>query len=162
MELIRELIDDLPTLSQLGHATVRMLTAALLGGLIGLQREFVGTAAGLRTHMLVSLGSAFFVIVAVDIGMPVADLSRVIQGVATGIGFIGAGTILKLSREHEIRGLTTAASLWVTAALGVAVGLGRIGIAVAGTVLTWIVLAVFGYLSHRIGPRRPHDTESDV
>jgi putative Mg2+ transporter-C (MgtC) family protein len=81
--------------------------------------------------------------------MPMDGLSRVIQGIVTGIGFIGAGSILKISEERNIQGLTTAAGIWMTAAIGVAVGLGSLGIALLGAVLTLIILAVFGALESR-------------
>src|SRR6188474_2617261 len=86
---------DLPGIAEVTQIVLRMLLAALLGGLVGFQRERIGKSAGLRTHMLVSLGSAFFVMIPYQAGMPIADLSRVIQGVVTGVGFLGAGTILK-------------------------------------------------------------------
>ncbi len=85
---------------------------------IGWERERIGKPAGLRTHMLMSLGSARFVLRAAEAGMAIADLSRVIQGLAAGIGFIGGGAILKLPDEHQIDGLTTAAGIWLTAAVG--------------------------------------------
>ena len=102
---------ELADLSQLFHVVVRLGMAALLGGILGMEREKVGKAAGLRTHMLVALGAALFTVSAVDAGMNAADLSRVFQGIAAGIGFIGAGAILKLTHEKEIKGLTTAATL---------------------------------------------------
>lgn len=83
--------------------------------------------------------------------MNLDGLSRVIQGLATGIGFIGGGAILKLSEDREIQGLTTAAGIWMTAAMGVAVGLGRIGMAVLSALLTWFILAAVGKIEHRIG-----------
>jgi putative Mg2+ transporter-C (MgtC) family protein len=85
--------------------------------------------------------------------MTSADLSRVIQGLATGIGFIGGGAILKLSQERDIRGLTSAAGIWMTAAMGVAVGLGRIGMALLSALLTWFILTVVGKIEHRIEHR---------
>jgi putative Mg2+ transporter-C (MgtC) family protein len=94
--------------------------------------------------MLVCLGTAVVVLACQGIGMDMDGLSRVIQGIVTGIGFIGAGTILKLTDRREIQGLTTAAGLWMTAAIGVAVGLGALGIAVIATVLTVIVLSLQG------------------
>src|SRR5262245_11033445 len=100
---------DLPGIAEVTQVVVRLLLAALLGGLLGWQRELVGKAAGLRTHMLVALGSAFFVLIPSQAGMPLGDLSRVLQGVITGIGFLGAGAILKLSEQQQIHGLTTAA-----------------------------------------------------
>jgi putative Mg2+ transporter-C (MgtC) family protein len=86
---------DIPGIAEVTQIVVRLLLAALLGGLLGLQRELVGKAAGIRTHMLVALGSAFFVLIPDQAGMPLVDLSRVIQGVVTGIGFLGAGAILR-------------------------------------------------------------------
>src|SRR5262249_41484818 len=86
-------------------------------------------------------------------GMTSADVSRVIQGLATGIGFIGGGAILKLSQERDIRGLTSAAGIWMTAAMGVAVGLGRIGMALLSAVVTWFILAVVGKIEHRMDRR---------
>jgi putative Mg2+ transporter-C (MgtC) family protein len=129
---------------------IRLLVAMLLGGIVGVQREWTGKPAGLRTHMLVALGAALFVLAPVESGMTSADLSRVIQGLATGIGFIGGGAILKLSRERDIRGLTSAAGIWMTAAMGVAAGLGRIGMALLSALLTWFILAVIGKVEHRI------------
>jgi len=104
--------------------------------------------------MLVSLGAALFVLAPVEAGMTSDDLSRVIQGLATGIGFIGGGAILKLSEEREIKGLTTAAGIWMTAAMGVAAGLGRIGLALLSALLTWFILAIIGMAEHRMGARR--------
>jgi len=132
---------DLPGVAEVTQIVLRMLLAALLGGLVGFQRERVGKAAGLRTHMLVSLGSAFFVMIPYQAGMPIADLSRVIQGVVTGVGFLGAGTILKREKDEQIEGLTTAAGLWLTAAVGSAAGMGREASAVLGTVLALLILA---------------------
>jgi putative Mg2+ transporter-C (MgtC) family protein len=129
---------------------IRLLVAMLLGAIVGIQREQTGKPAGLRTHMLVALGAALFVLASVEFGMTSADLSRVIQGLATGIGFIGGGAILKLSAEREIQGLTTAAGIWMTAAIGVAVGLGRIVLALLSVLLTWFILAVVGKIEHRI------------
>jgi putative Mg2+ transporter-C (MgtC) family protein len=121
---------------------VRILTATIAGAIVGFERERTGKAAGLRTHMLVALSSAIFVLGPLEAGMLEADVSRVVQGVAAGIGFLGAGTILKLTGEGQVRGLTTAAGIWLTAALGVAAGLGRLGLALMCAVLAWIILAV--------------------
>jgi putative Mg2+ transporter-C (MgtC) family protein len=139
---------DVPGVRELTQLLLRLGLAAGLGGLLGFQREVVGRAAGLRTHMLVALGSAFFIVLPVQAGMDLTDLSRVLQGLTTGIGFLGAGTILK--REGQIEGLTTAASLWLTAAVGIAAGMGREMSAVLGTVLAFLILAVVP----RLGPKR--------
>ena len=151
---LKELTDGLPDQAQFTRVLIRLLAAALLGAVVGFQRERVGKPAGLRTHMLVSLGAALFVITCLEFGMSSADLSRVIQGLATGIGFIGGGAILKLSEEREITGLTTAAGIWLTAAIGVAAGLGRIGSAVLSVLLTWIILALLVQIEFRIEKRK--------
>lgn len=152
---IAELTAGLPTAEQFAHVVVRLLAAAFLGGIVGYERERAGQPAGLRTHMLVALGAALFVIVGDEFGMDSADLSRVIQGIATGIGFIGGGAILKLAAEQEIKGLTTAAGIWMTAAVGVAAGLGRWGSAAVGVLLTWIILSlVFRFEKRAIKPKR--------
>lgn len=121
---LEELTAGLPDWAHFERVIIRLVAATLLGAIIGLQRERAGKAAGLRTHMLVAMGSALFVLGGAAAGMSMSDLSRVIQGLATGIGFIGAGAILKLHEKREIEGLTTAAGIWMTAATGVAVGLG--------------------------------------
>jgi len=143
MEILwQELTGGLHGSEQLERVLLRLVAALLLGALIGLQRESTGKPAGLRTHMLVCLGTTLFVSCCSVVGMPLDALSRVIQGIATGIGFIGAGSILKLSAEHAIKGLTTAASVWMTAAIGVTVGLGALGIALIATTLTLIILSL--------------------
>lgn len=133
---------DLGDVEGITRITVRMLVAVLLGGLLGYERETAGAAAGLRTHMLVSLGSALFVLIPLQAGMKIEDLSRVLQGVTAGIGFLGAGAILKLKDENDIKGLTTAASVWLTAAIGVAAGMGREATAVLSTVFALVILAI--------------------
>ena len=145
MEILwHELTAGMADRGHLAIVLIRTITAVLLGGIVGMQREKVGKPAGLRTHMMVSLGTAVVVLGCSGVGMDMDGLSRVIQGIVTGIGFVGAGTILKLTDEKEIQGLTTATGLWMTAAIGVAVGLGALGIAVIATVLTVIVLSLQG------------------
>jgi putative Mg2+ transporter-C (MgtC) family protein len=131
-----------PGLEDAVTMTLRLLVAATAGGLLGAERESVGKAAGLRTHMLVAMASALFVI-AVGAGDVEGDVSRVIQGIAAGIGFIGAGTILKQTEHERVTGLTTAASVWLTAAIGVAAGVGTIWLVVVATLFAWIVLNIF-------------------
>lgn len=124
--------------------TGRLVCAILLGGAIGLDRQKKGKAAGLRTHMLVSLGSALFVMVPLLTASSSDALSRSIQGVATGVGFLGAGEIIQQSQEAgktEIKGLTTAASIWVTAALGILAGCGLWQVSMIGMGLSLVVLA---------------------
>ena len=151
--ILEELTAGLPDSRQIARVAIRLLVAMLLGGIVGIQRERTGKPAGVRTHMLVAMGAALFVLAPVEAGMTSADLSRVIQGLATGIGFIGGGAILKLSQERDIRGLTSAAGIWMTAAMGVAVGLGRIGMALLSALLTWFILTVVGKIEHRIEHR---------
>src|SRR5918999_3822282 len=137
----QELTSGLPDARQLVQVLIRLVAATLLGAVVGLQRERAGKPAGLRTHMLVTLGTAVFVLACAGVGMSLEGLWRVIQGVVTGIGFIGAGSILKLSEERDIQGLTTAAGIWMTAAIGVAVGLGSLGVAMLSTVFAIFVLS---------------------
>ena len=151
MELLwQELTYGLKDRGHLAIVVLRVFTAILLGGIVGMERERAGKPAGLRTHMLVSLGTAVVVLACSGAAMSMEGLSRVIQGIVTGIGFIGAGSILKLDEERRIEGLTTAAGLWMTAAVGVAVGLGALGVAVIGTIVTLIVLALEGVIERRI------------
>jgi putative Mg2+ transporter-C (MgtC) family protein len=140
--LLDELANGLPGADTLARVIVRLVVAALLGAVVGIQRERVGKPAGLRTHMLVSLGAALFVLACIQSGMAPNELSRVIQGLATGIGFLGGGAILKISAEREISGLTTAAGIWLTAGVGVAAGLGHWGLAATAALLTWLILAL--------------------
>ena len=152
--LLEELVAGLPDPAQAVRVLVRLVAAALFGAIIGFQRERAGKPAGLRTHMLVALGAALFVIAAIEWGMEQDDLSRVIQGIATGIGFIGGGAILVLHDAREITGLTTAAGIWRTAAAGVAAGMGRWGAAALAVALTWIILAVLVRVEAGIERRR--------
>jgi putative Mg2+ transporter-C (MgtC) family protein len=147
--LIREIAGGMPDPAAAARVTLRLLVAALLGAIVGIERERTGKAAGLRTHMLVSMSCALFVLAPLDAGMSQTDVSRVIQGVAAGIGFLGAGAILKLDAEHEIHGLTTAAGIFMTAAVGVAAGLGRLGLAAIAVALGWIILAIMGRVEVR-------------
>jgi len=121
-------------LSSLLEMTLRFLLATALGAGIGYQRERAGKAAGLRTHILVSAGAALFTLVSIyGFGGAVVDISRVASGVVIGIGFIGAGVILRGTREKEVAGLTTAATIWMTAAIGLAAGAGMYLVSVIAT-----------------------------
>lgn len=151
--LWQELIYGLPDGRHLAIVIIRVIAAVILGGILGVQREKAGKPAGLRTHMIVCLGTAVVVLACLASSMDMSGLSRVIQGIVTGIGFIGAGSILKLSEQREIRGLTTAAGLWMTAAIGVAVGLGSLGVALIGTGATFIVLSLLGAVESRLDKR---------
>jgi putative Mg2+ transporter-C (MgtC) family protein len=141
-DIILAEFSDLPEITDAVRVTVRLLLAALLGGVLGWQREQAGKAAGLRTHMLVALGSALFVLIPEQAGVSSSDLSRVIQGIITGIGFLGAGSILKLTEPGQIYGLTTAAGIWLTAAVGIAAGLGREASAMLTTFLAFVILSL--------------------
>ncbi len=149
------LADDTPQAGQVAIVTFRLCLAALVGALPGLQRERVHVAAGLRTHMLVSVGSAVFIMAALDAGGTISDATRVVQGVATGIGFVGAGAILKSAQNHEVHGLTTAASVWLTAGLGTAVGIGRIWIPIFASLLALVILALLRRFEGHRAPTWP-------
>lgn len=144
----------MPDTRHLIRLIIRLVAAMLLGAVVGIQRERSGKPAGIKTHMLVTLGAALFVLAPIEFGMNMDGLSRVIQGLATGIGFIGGGAILKLHESREIEGLTTAAGIWMTAAVGVVTGLGLLGLAVISTMLTWIILTVVGKYENRIIDKR--------
>lgn len=138
-----------PDLATIGRAALRLACAAALGGIIGLERERAGKAAGIRTHMMVALGAALFVFVPMELGPDPGDLSRVIQGIAAGMGFLGGGTILK--RHDDIEGLTSAATIWFTGAIGIAIGAGALWIALLGVVSAWIVLRAALVINRRFG-----------
>lgn len=145
--LWEELTFGLPDRRQFIQVIVRLAASVLIAGIVGYQREASGKAAGLRTHILVSIGSTVFVLGCIGAGMREDAISRVIQGIVTGIGFIGAGTILK--RETDIKGLTTSAGLWTTCAIGVLIGLGELGIAIMTAIVTFLVLTVVGRLEQK-------------
>jgi putative Mg2+ transporter-C (MgtC) family protein len=135
--------------SSIIDAFVRLAMAAIVGGALGFERHLHGRWAGLRTHMTVALAAAVFVL-GIDSPESSAETARVIQGIAAGVGFLGAGTILKLSDRLEIKGLMTASSIWLTAALGTVVGLGRYSVAVAATVVGLLILSVLRPLDKRM------------
>jgi putative Mg2+ transporter-C (MgtC) family protein len=138
---------DIPDTEQLTRITLRLLVAAILGGLLGYEREMRGKSAGLRTHMLVATGAALFVMIPHQAGASIEDLSRVLQGLIAGVGFLGAGSIIMGTRETETRGLTTAAGIWVTAAIGMAAGIGWESTAVLSTVVALLILTVVPWLT---------------
>ena len=149
--LIEEVSSGLPDGAGLVRITLRMLVAMLLGGILGYEREQTGKAAGLRTHILVAMGAALFILAPLEAGMPAPEISRIVQGVTAGIGFIGAGAILKRESPEKIKGLTTAAGLWTTAAVGVCAGLGRYGLSVLAAGLAWVTLALLNRLESASG-----------
>jgi putative Mg2+ transporter-C (MgtC) family protein len=134
---------------------LRLVSAALLGGLVGAEREWVGKAAGLRTHMLVALGAALFVLAPTEAGLGEGDRSRIIQGIVAGIGFIGAGAILKRADREEIKGLTTAASIWLTAGLGVAAAVGPLWVPGLCAVCALLILYFLRVAERRVGDSAP-------
>jgi putative Mg2+ transporter-C (MgtC) family protein len=117
---------------------LRIVVAAIVTGVVGLEREFEGKPAGVRTYGLVGMGTAAFTVAGILGFGPGDPASRVVQGVATGIGFLGAGTILQM--RHQIIGLTTAAGIWVAAALGVAIGAGLYIVGIGGAIAVLILL----------------------
>jgi putative Mg2+ transporter-C (MgtC) family protein len=164
--LWQELTTGFSDTRHLAQVVIRLLAATVLGALVGFERQRAGKPAGLRTHTLVCLGTTVFILACSSAYMTLEALSRVIQGIVTGIGFIGAGSILKLSQERDIRGLTTAAGVWMTSAIGVSVGLGSLGVAVLSTVLALIILRVVGAIEaraeHRLAKRKDnHDSNTN-
>lgn len=143
MDVLGEILGPVPDLQHCVRIGWRLLAAGMVGALIGFQRERTGKAAGLRTHILVAMGTAMFVLGPVEAGMGADAVSRVIQGLTAGIGFLGAGAIMKRQHATEIHGLTTAAGIWMTAAMSVVIALGQILQGIIGAVLAWAVLALF-------------------
>lgn len=148
--------------SAFGDDVIRLGVAAALGGVLGFEREYRGHWAGLRTHMMVAVGAAVFTMSGLMIASDSPEvLTRVIQGVATGIGFLGAGTILKLGDEMRVKGLTTASSIWLAAALGTCAGLGNYALAVAALCVAFFVLAVLRPLERSLLKRSSNHGSPD-
>ena len=147
-DVTQDQFSDLSNVGSLVKVFVRVLLAAFLGACLGWDRERLGKAAGLRTHRLVAAGTALFVVVGLEYGMASSDMSRVVQGLVTGIGFVGGGVILKLTEEQRVRGVTTAAGIWFTAGIGVAAGFGQGATAVLATVLAIIIVILLRPLDH--------------
>jgi putative Mg2+ transporter-C (MgtC) family protein len=145
----------------------RVGLSMIIGGLIGFERQWTGTnrSAGVRTHMVISLGAALFILLPLQIPRDYSSvnaLSRTIQGVATGVGFIGTGLILQQSHDGKVKGLTSAATIWATAALGTAAGLGLWQLAVLGTVAMLIVLSGVRHAKKPIALRSRSSVASPV
>jgi putative Mg2+ transporter-C (MgtC) family protein len=143
--------------------TQRLLLAALLGGAIGMEREWRNKEAGLRTNILIAIGSALFTLMSIELtDAKTGDTSRVAAQIVTGIGFLGAGAIMRTN--SGIQGLTTAATIWVNAAIGVATGGGEYHLAVIATAVTLVVLLVLQpiekYLDHRHSRRGSAPTDA--
>ncbi len=135
----------------------RLVVALLYGGLIGWEREFRNKPAGLRTHMMVSLGSASFTLVSFELAAAAAgerggggDPIRIVEGVTAGIGFLGAGSIIQ--SRGAVEGVTTAAGLWVVGAIGIACGGGHYVLATTTAVLAFLILAALGLLERKKPP----------
>jgi putative Mg2+ transporter-C (MgtC) family protein len=146
----------MPNAVEVIGVVARVLAAAILGGFIGFQRERQHHAAGLRTHILVTTGAATFVLVTILTKMTSGDTSRVMQGVVQGIGFLGAGAIIKFTDRGEVLGLTSAASIWASAAIGVACGAAPLWLPFIVTLLVWLVLAPLGRLEKRLKAKSEH------
>ncbi len=154
--MVAQEFSDIPDVGEATRIVLRLALAAVLGGLLGIEREAKGKAAGVRTHMMVSMGAAMFVLASQQSGINPADMSRVLQGVIAGVGFLGAGTILKGDAENQVQGLTTAAGIWMTAAIGVAAGMGKESTAVLATLLTLAIMASLPQIT-RLFERKRHD-----
>lgn len=148
---------DLNDIQFLVPVVIRLLLAMLLGGIIGYEREHQGKAAGLRTHVLVCLGATLFILVGGGSTTLSDPVSRIVQGVIAGIGFLGAGTILK--HAHDVRGLTTAASIWFTAAIGVGIGLGHVALSILSTLFAVLVLHCLPRVVDRVKNDQVNDND---
>ncbi len=134
---------DLAQFDDAFRVFIRLVVAGVLGGLLGYEREKKSKDAGIRTHMLVAVGSALFIIGPIFSGTTINDMSRVIQGIIQGIGFLGAGAIIMGTSTTRTKGLTTAASIWATAGVGMIAGLGMEATAILSTL---ILLVILGFL----------------
>ncbi len=160
LQTLRQEFSDLANVADVTRLLVRVLLAVILAAAIGYERESRGSTAGLRTHMILALGVTLIVVSAQQSGMGSEDVSRVIQGVFAGIGFLGAGAIVKHSDGNRVRGLTTAASLWTTAAVAMACGLGMDVTAIVGTIIALLILSVLLRIERRdVKTRLPDSAE---
>ena len=131
--------------------TIRLALAIILGSIVGAERQLAGQSAGLRTHVMVALGSAVFTLAGIaTAGGDLHQVTRVVQGVAAGVGFLGAGAILRMNGDAKVRGLTTAGSIWVAAAMGTSAGLGEYALAASATIASFAVLVLLRPLSRRL------------
>ena len=137
----------------LSEAILRLVAATLMGALLGINREQRGKPAGLKTITLVSVGAASFMLVSIELYLSIPDtasgtsridLTRVVQGVVGGIGFLGAGSIIR--SRGSVVGTTTAATIWTVGAVGLACGLGQFRLALLITLVAWVILVGFGYI----------------
>ncbi len=149
--LWEELSGGLHDAEPLLRMAIRLVAAAILGGILGIEQQYEHKSAGMRTHMLVAIGSALFTAAPLLGGVGTDGMTRIVQGIAAGIGFVGGGTILKMTDQHEVRGLTTAANIWLAAAVGVAAGAGWLVPAVLATLLALLVLYGLGHVERWLG-----------
>ena len=139
----------------------RLCLSAVLGGVLGVEREWRGKAAGLRTNILIAMGSALFTVMSIDVSSGSGgDSTRIASGIVTGIGFLGAGAIMR--NGSSIKGLTTAAMIWVNAAIGVAAGGGEYRVAIIATIVALVVLIVLGPAERALAKLRPKKTRPTV
>lgn len=145
-------VDATPTPGGTLDVFARLMAAALVGGALGANRKLREKPAGVRTHALVALGSALAIVTSIAVAGPDAGaVTRAVQGVLAGVGFLGGGVILKgVANQANIRGLTTAASVWVAASLGIACGAGQWPVALIALGLTLLVLVVGGPIERRL------------
>ncbi len=137
-----------------GIISLRLIVALCLGMIIGLERIYSGHDAGIRTHGIMSLGSALFIVLAissaVEFNAGYSEVVRTIGQIVTGVGFLGGGLIFVSNRDNHKKGLTSAATLWTTSAIGIACGFGYFGIAILTTVLVMFSLTIMGNLEWAI------------
>jgi putative Mg2+ transporter-C (MgtC) family protein len=138
---------------------LRLVLAALLGAVLGVEREWHYRTAGLRTNTLIALGSAIYTLISIQMVAPGGDATRIPSTVVNGIGFLGGGAILRTN--GTIRGLTTAATIWVNAAIGMAAGAGHYALAVSGTITALLVLTVLKRVEFRMDKYRPPPPPDD-
>jgi len=135
-------------MEQVLEIALKLLLALIFSGLIGLERDLTGHEAGFRTQILVGVGAATFVMIGDYSAMDAGDMSRLLSGVITGVGFLGAGAIIK--EGMNVKGLTTAASIWVTAAIGSAVGWNKFDLALLAFAFTIVSLSILGIMERRL------------
>lgn len=152
----KDLLNDFASIESQVRLTLLVLWSMTLGGLLGLERERLAKASGVRTHMLVAASSTIVVFVSAEVAGMNGDMSRGIHGVITGIGFLGAGAIIQ-SKKGVVTGLTTAATIFHTAAIGVAVAVGYGLAATVGTILAVLVLYGIGKISYKYSQSRVDD-----
>ena len=139
----------------------RLCLSAALGGVLGMEREWRGKPAGLRTNILIAMGSALFTVMSIDVSTGSGgDSTRIASGIVTGIGFLGAGAIMRTG--GSVKGLTTAAMIWVNAAIGVAAGGGEYRVAIIATIVALVVLIVLDPAERALARRRPKKTRAIV